>query len=354
MAEATAPTPAPSSTGVRKLILLAIVLVLGYGIYKSAGNSVPKTPDDVLVRMTRAMATVKTAEFAGNVSAKVEGAKNPLASIPGATTGDANKPFSFALAFSGTSAFDNWEKPQSKLKATLTSSELTSAAEIELTTVGEDKYFKLNTLPMLGKLDLSALTNMWVRMQSKPGAVSVTVSSTMSPETTEAVKNIISGGKYFQVTEDVGEEDLSGITTHHYKIGLNEAEVMRVIRAVSEKMNGKSPSIDDEKKMKSFFDRSEFTNGEVWVGTKDYYLYKLSGGVTIAPSETEKSSGSFTFALDLRNFNKPVTVDAPAGAKSMSEFMGGFISAMMGGVKLPAGMMGTSLPTSLPSSMMGR
>ena len=100
MAEAT--VPAPKKSGAGKIVLLVIVLLMGYGIYKAAGNAVPKTPDDVLVRMTRAMATVKTAEFAGNVSAKVEGAKNPLASIPGATTGDANKPFSFALAFSGT------------------------------------------------------------------------------------------------------------------------------------------------------------------------------------------------------------------------------------------------------------
>ena len=181
---------------------------------------------------------------------------------------------------------------------------------------------------------------MWVKLDAKKSTSTVVVAtSTMSEDTAEEVKDIISGGKYFQVSEDLGEESLGGISTHHYKVTLNEAEVMRVARAVSTEVNGKAPSITDEKKMNEFFARAEMSDAEVWVGTKDYYLYKTKFGVTVAKSDAEPSSGTIAVELELRNFNEKVTVEAPTGIKTMNEFMGAFGGAMLGGGGIPAGFM---------------
>ncbi len=343
MADATVATPGKKS-GVGKIVLLVVVLLIGYGIYKSAGNATPTTPEGVVDRMSRSMSGVESVEYAGKLTANIEGGKNPLASLPGAGATSADKPVAFSVAFSGTSEFGNWEKLQSGAKFTLTSPEFPNngSAEIELKNIGADTYFKFNTIPVLGKLNLSSLTNMWVQLDPKEGDDTTVpaTTSTMNEETADKVKDIISGGKYFQVTEDLGEESLGGITTRHYKVTLNEAEVMRVARAVSTEVNGKAPSIEDEKKMNEFFTRAEMTNGEIWVGTKDYYLYKTLFGVTIAKTDTEPSSGTIAVELDLRNFNEKVMVSAPTGAKTMNEFMGAFVGAMLGGGGgLPAGFM---------------
>ncbi|HRH23460.1 MAG TPA: hypothetical protein PK295_02425 [Candidatus Magasanikbacteria bacterium] len=341
MADATAAAPVKKS-GAGKIIVLVIVLLIGYGIYKSAGNATPTTPDGVVERMGSRMSEVESVEYAGTVTANIEGGKNPLASLTGGSAANANKPVAFSVAFAGTSEFGDWEKPESAIKLTLTSPEFPNngSAEIEFKNVGADKFFKFNTIPVLGKLNLSSLTNMWVKLDAKKSTSTVVVAtSTMSEDTAEEVKDIISGGKYFQVSEDLGEESLGGISTHHYKVTLNEAEVMRVARAVSTEVNGKAPSINDEKKMNEFFARAEMSDAEVWVGTKDYYLYKTKFGVTVAKSDAEPSSGTIAVELELRNFNEKVTVEAPTGAKTMNEFMGAFVGAMLGGGGMPAGFM---------------
>lgn len=343
MADATVAAPKKGAAG--KIVLVVIVLLVGYFVVKSVGSgAAPTTPEGVVNRMESSMADVESVEFAGTLTANIEGGKNPLARLPGTGTTNANKPVAFSVAFSGTSEFDDWEKAQSAVKFTLSSPEFPNngSAEIEFKNVGVDKYFKFNTIPVLGTLNLSALTNMWVKLDAKKttSTTVVTPSSTMSEDTAEAVKDIISGGKYFQVTEDLGEESLGGVSTRHYKVTLNEAEVMRVMREVSTEVNGKAPSINDEKKMSEFFARAELTNGEVWVGTKDYYLYKTVFGVTIVKTDTEPSSGTVAVELELRNFNEKVTVEAPTGVKTMNEFMGSFIGAMMGGGALPTSMMG--------------
>ncbi len=336
MAEATA---APKKSGAGKLILGLIVLLVVYFIYKSAGAATPKTPDDVVARMMRNMGSVETAEFAGTVSATIEGSKNPISTLNGGTAADAAKPVAFSLAFSGVSEFGNWEKPQSSIKFTLTSPEFPNngSAEIEFRTLGADKYFKLNTVPALGKLNLSALTNMWVHLDPKvlakpdAGTSSDVTSTTVDKDTTEKIKDIVRGAKVLQVTEDLGSEDIAGISTHRYKASVNEAEVMRAAREIAQVTKGKAMSIEEETKMIEFWTRTEITNVELWIGTNDFYLYRTSFNVDIVKTAKEPTSGKLTFDLQLRNFNKPVTVEAPTGPKSMLEFMTSFLGAMTGG-----------------------
>ncbi|MBP9732312.1 MAG: hypothetical protein KBD29_02545 [Candidatus Magasanikbacteria bacterium] len=342
MADATAVVPKNGPAG--KIILVVVVLLFGYFIVKSVGSgSAPTTPEGVIDRMARSMSGVESAEFAGTLTANIEGGENPLASFPGASAADADKPVAFSLAFSGTSEFGDWKKMQSDTKFVLTSPEFANngSAEIEFKNMGADRYFKFNTIPMLGQLNLTSLTNMWVKLDAKKTtttAVMVT-SSTMSEETAENVRDIVSGGSYFQVTEDLGEVSLGGISARHYKVTLNEAEVMRVVRAVNTEVNGKAPSIEEEKKMTEFFARAEMTNGEIWVGTKDYYLYKTSFGVTLAATEAKPTSGTIAVELELRNFNEKVVVEAPAAPKTMNEFMASFVGAMLGGGALPSNLM---------------
>ncbi len=332
---------APKKSGAGKIILVVVLLLIGYGIYKAAGNAVPKTPDDVVARAASSMAEVKTAEFAGTLSATIEGSKNPLASLTGTPT-DATQPVSFSVGVTGVSEFGNWEHPKSSLKIKLTSALFPNngSAELELRTIDIDKFLKLNTAPVLGSLNLSSITNMWVKVESKQGADTapvVTPSTTMTDAQADKVKSILRGSHILRVIEDMGEADVAGIKTHHYKVEVDEAEAMRVSREISEAVHGKAPSIEDEQKMTEFWSRTEIKNGQVWVGVSDYYIYRTSFDATVAKTDKQPSSGTLSLDLQLRNFNKPVTVEVPTGTKSMQEIMLQLLTS--GGLKLPTGMM---------------
>lgn len=339
MADVTA--AAPKKGGAGKIILVVILLLIGYGIYKAAGNATPKTPDDVVARAASSMSEVKTAEFAGSLTTNIEGSKNPLTSLTGAAA-DANEPVSFSVGITGVSEFGNWEHPKSSIKITLTSVLFPNngSAELELRTIDADKFLKLNSAPVLGSLNLSSITNMWVKIGTQPvaGAVAPTTpSTTMTDAQADKVKRIIRGSRILRVTEDMGEEDIAGIKTHHYRVEVDEAETMRVSREISEVVNDKTPSIEDEQKMTEFWARTEIKNGHVWVGVSDYYIYRTSFDAVVTKTDTEPSSGALSLDLRLRNFNKPVTVDVPTGTKSMEELM--LQLFMSGGAKLPTGMM---------------
>lgn len=345
MTESTVVTPKKS--GIGKIVLGIIVVLVVYFIYKSVGSATPKTPDQVVSRMIRTMGTARTAEFAGTLTANIEGSKNPLSSLMGGKKENEMKPVAFSLGFSGTAAFANWTKPQSSLKLTLTSPEFPNngSAEAEFMMVGSDKYFKFNAIPLLGTFDFSELNNMWVHVDPKglektvtEDAVTVT-STALSEEKMEKLKRIINSADILRVTEDVGQEDIAGIATYHYKVSVDEAEVMRTVREISQLVNGKAMSIDEEQKMTEFWTRTEIGNVQLWIGTTDYYLYRVSSDVTVAKTDKEPSSGKLSLDLQLRNFNNPITIEAPAGAKPMIEFMTKLFGVMTGGLKFPAELM---------------
>lgn len=344
--EAT-PTPAPvqgqkkSATG--KIVLGVIVLLIAFGIYKAAGgNKPPQNPDEVITRMMQNMSTVKTAEYAGALKAQLTNTKNPLSSLEdfGATPAQTSStaPVEFTAGFDGFLDTTNVAKPKAQVTLTLTTPDFTDgqSAEAEFRVLEDNKFFKLNKIPVLGKLNLSSLANIWVNLDTKalqdkfkPATTTVASTTPMTEENREKIRSIVTGAHIIQVAEDMGDEDVSGIATYHYKFTVNEGEVMRVAREVHMVTNGKALTIDEEKKMTSFWNGAEVKNGEIWIGKKDFRIYHVLFGLSGTEMGEKGSSGDFNFDVQMRNFNDPVTIEAPANASSLVDFVGQVFGILM-------------------------
>ncbi len=222
----TAPVQTSKNSPVGKVILGVIVVLIAFGIYKSAtGSRAPETPEGVMARMMQNMKGVTSAEFAGTVEGNIEGQKNPLASLESFTspseteTGDESKPMVFTLGLSGFADMTNVEKPKSNIKLTLSTPDFPTgqSAELEFRTLEENKYFKLNKVPTLGTLNLAALAGNWVNLDTKAlkeqfgsatSTENTTSTDTLSEDKKTRIKNIITSAQLFDITEDKGDSEV--------------------------------------------------------------------------------------------------------------------------------------------------
>jgi hypothetical protein len=71
------------------------------------------------------------------------------------------------------------------------------------------------------------------------------------------------------------------------------------------------------------FEGIESPEGEIWIGKRDLLPYKIIVNMTKKETEKSKTSGVTNLTLLLKNFNKPVQIDAPQESKSLEELFGG-------------------------------
>mgnify|MGYP000913292720 CR=1 FL=1 len=356
-APSSAPVQTTKNSMAGKIVLGIIGVVVVFGIYASAtGNRAPETPEGVVSRMMYAMKGVTSGEFAGTFDTDIQGAKNPLASLENFGQSESVEeaeavPMKATIGVSGQIHASNVEQVQTSVKVTLASPDFPEgqSGEVEFMMNGKDRYFKLNKIPMVGKLNLSSLTGNWVNLDtqalkeqfgSEESGEEVVSTTPMSDDSIERIKEVIVSGKILEVVEDMGDSSVGGVSVYHYKVSLNESEVMRVAREVHEITQGAPMSIEEEKKMTEFWANTEVENGQVWIGKKDFYLYGISFGMKTQNVGEEKSSGAIIADVQMRNFNKPVTIQPPQNSSSITDFVGqvfgiimaqSFSGSMMGG-----------------------
>lgn len=353
------PTPTPSlpqkNSTAGAVILGVIVLVFGFVIYKGVtGTAVPETPEGVVERMMYVMKDVKTGEFAGTLAADIEGVDNPLAGLenlgqvgaPAAEETGEPKKMALTIGLSGVADVTTPEQTKASVKISLASSDFPEgeSGEVEFITTEANNYFKLNKLPSFGGMNLKSLTGNWINLDTKAlkeqfgsdETPAPTVSTTpLSDDKQEQIKDIIAGAKILTVSEDKGDTSVAGVSVYHYGVSVNEAEVMRMVREISEITGGKAMTIEEEQKMVKFWANTDVENGSIMIGKKDFYLYGMSFDVKMDKTDEEPTSGTLTADLQMRNFNKPVTIQTPESPMTIADFMGQVIGAIIG-----AGMMG--------------
>lgn len=80
------------------------------------------------------------------------------------------------------------------------------------------------------------------------------------------------------------------------------------------------------KDIDKFFEKVGELSGELWIGKKDYLLYRFRGEKTFDLSqfkEGEKGTILIKLDIDLSKFNQPVKIEVPGEYKNLEEILGG-------------------------------
>lgn len=377
-------------------IVIAFILLSGAGAYAYLFDplGIFATPDKILSAGLKNFSQTKTLEsilkISGSVTTKtrVSPIPRPLPAgsqqtptEPAQNNNSSSQTYNYALTVNG--AFDTNESgnPKSSSSVKLTAENLpfeksTFNITLETRTINKILYFKIEDLSFLKEIlgptaDLSAWENIWIKfdftgflsrfssMPSKNQEDTQTRADeymSRANEINQKMRSAISGSRIIKITATLNPETIEGVNSYHYKFDVDKAALTDLFVKISEIQFEQSqqffqlfdnPAINDSKnidinKLKEDFAearrqsleknlaKTQFSNGEIWIAKKDKFISKVLINITI---DDDYAAATANIEMVARNFNKPVSIEAPADAKPLEEFIGPLFGGNFGGLQ---------------------
>ena len=318
----SAPSEEPKKSKKKIIMILSIVGtflflttgVLGYFYFFAS-------PQRVLLKMVMNVSNLTTFEYSGDIEGKanidqVLGASTSILGendfVEDTSTSEASNT---TVSFSGRTDISNIEQPE-----VLFSSNINSELMGEVTTIGLEVrliqdmlYLKVGGIEeLLGFFGLQALDNQWIELESSDVEDSVGVELDSDETSPEILDVLTENPEVIIITEKFSNDEIDGVGTYHYAYEIEKGILIQILRELS------SDSSTDPGE--SFQDVESIT-GEIWIGKKDYYPYKLTLNVKANGSEDAIASEGFDLTLFLKSFNQPVQIDVPSDVMTLEEVM---------------------------------
>jgi len=372
------PTPEKKSKSPLIFVLIFILIlfagftgILASRIWDPLWNPFRPNPEAVIAKAVKEMEKLKTFQqkFNGEIGISIlEDGRSPSKA-------------KINFKFSGSSKQDitQPEKPKADssfdLEISVTGEENIGAKFAiggKLVRIGEEAYLKLTKLPDLGpflpvSFDFSQIKDSWIKidqesiinLQKKLGEEygleveefskeRMEKEKKIQEELQEKIKEKLMGRKWFVVKKELPDERIDGIKVYHYVVSLNNAEIINLIPEIWKEVEkvmleetGMAPTTGEEEMkrgLKEFFEKIGELEGEIWIGKKDYLLYKFKGAKRIDLKKfDEYAKGEMAFSLELENsnFNQPVKIEAPSEYKTLDEVMLFFLGSVSSFLESP-------------------
>jgi len=333
-------------------IIILVLVGLGISLYTRAWdplwNPFRPEPEEVINEMAKKMTDVKTL--------------HSETKFDFLTKEDTKETFKMTMEFWSDSDTTDKENPKSagnfSLSLAIEGMQFLLAGESK--TIGKDSYLKLTTIPaspfleaylsQMG-IDLSQLKNQWIKIDeesTKNLLKSLGMETEMEEETEtkqkemiEKFQAILKDKKLYLARKEFPDTKIKNQKVYHYLVALNKEGVKKLIPELLKELikTGIFPQPPTEaewqefekefpKEFDKFFAKIGDIEGEIWIGKKDLYLYKIKGGKEIDLSKFEEGTkGKITVKLDTNfsNFNQPVKIETPKEYKTLEEILSPFL-----------------------------
>lgn len=353
----------------QKLIPVILVLVVGGFVGWMVFFREPN-PEDVVGRMMLAMDKVRSLHYEAAVEGTADLSNLPIQSeSPLTLFTPQEKEIMVNLLIRGDYSETDSGEPSSSA-STLEFNITTPGAPAALAAVTLDMRYadKVSYLALTDvtsaflPIDVAAVRNKWYKFEGQKALEefearkeAVTLeeapSTGFDAEKVKAINDLTARTDFFEVTERLGDEEVGGIISRHYKVKLNLAATRSFIHEVAVIVDAE---ITDQNRMgldRLMEELQDFT-GELWIGRRDNLLYRMKWtlpfSITVEENEVPVTVLGTT---NLSKFDEPVTVEAPAGAEDVQKFLEDLLGGLLGGF-LPGGLpnAGEREPPALPGA----
>jgi hypothetical protein len=335
------PTPITSSTNFKKLWfvvggLIGALLLMGGGAFAYFGYY--QSPDRILRTMLANLSKAKTLEYESDI--RIEGSTSlPSApsfdsqsSLRGTATKARTSVYTVRLTGSSDISDPNSTKNHSVISLSTDSSVMgVSDFGVEFISMGKDNYVKAveiaSTSPATSML--SSYENRWIKIDVESLAAQFGVSQSQSskatapnPDQIERKKETFRNADFFAVTKTLPGEKMNGVDTYHYRFIIDRDKLRALLHEFSKIDSGKEMSESERSELDSRLSSVTTMEGEVWVGKWDRFPYKLLVNLEAKDALGQSSNtGKATLTFSFKNFNKPVTIEAPADVITIEELL---------------------------------
>lgn len=123
---------------------------------------------------------------------------------------------------------------------------------------------------------------------------------------------------FLRVEERLKSETLGGVSTHHYKVRPEMLFFKDYFIRVQTARLGRELTNKERLLVDTFFANVAAEDGELWIGKRDYFLYRMRLRFRFDDGSRE---GVLSVTADFSRFNEPAAIEAPAGARDVSEIL---------------------------------
>jgi hypothetical protein len=328
--------------------LLFIILIIGALISGSALGYFyyfQESPEKIVEKMVANLMALKTLEYQGDVkiTAIIPDLMTNNESVKSVQKTSIKEPINFFVNFSGKTDITDSNNPKISLSINLKSDiskTLTKSVKQEVTAgwdyifLNKIHYIKFTTLPNLGFIDLGFLSNQWIKIDTEAiqknfgdiislneKAKNIQEQTNLTADKLDKLKQIIKETKAIKLTKKLGSEKIEGVNTWHYKFSFDKDAFKKLIVNFIEIVDNKVLSNEDLKQLDESLRSLDNFNGEIWIGKKDYLPYKIFFENEIKDSNQPDLSGKIVMTFLMKNYNKPIQINAPSQTKNIEEIM---------------------------------
>ena len=225
------------------------------------------------------------------------------------------------------------------------------SSSVSIAVIGDVSYFKINNITIPAGysyypgLDISKIKGNWFKIDqdsikalfpAEAGqAAIVNIPQMYNSELTKQIQDLLLAPNILSVDKQLNDQVISGQDTYHYSVTISKAKLKDLMtKLIAMGMQAQSGSISMllntvQAFANIFADAIGDINMEMWIGKNDYMLYQIKLGKIIDSSKILEASGAgaligannmqieVKFNLTNSNFNKPITVQAPANAQKI-------------------------------------
>ncbi len=222
-------------------------------------------------------------------------------------------------------------------------------SSVSMSTIGGVSYFKINSITIpdtfsYSGLDVSKITGNWFKLdqdsievlsQAETGQVGIlNTLPTNSSDLAKKIQGLILTENMFSVDKQLNDEVINGQNAYHYSVKISQAKIGDLLNNIINLQTQSSGSTVDSSGLlvqnlvqafiNTFVQAIGDVNLEIWIGKKDYMLYRVKVEKTIDLSRAIPSASTqLEVKINLNNssFNKPITVQAPEDAQKIESII---------------------------------
>jgi len=225
------------------------------------------------------------------------------------------------------------ENPKSKadLEIGLSLEGMDMSLKAEFISSKEKAYYKIVIIPapitaFLGAfgLDISKMENQWIEVDVKEISGMSEEETAENEKMLEEISELFEEKEFLKIKEKFPDDKIENKKVYHFLVSLNVEVIEDLLPDLFDILSkydeyGVFSEINKEEFIKNFRESSgkiEEMDFELWIGTKDYLLYRFKMEEEIT---TEGETAKVTVNCDLSDFNQKMDIEIPENAKSLEE-----------------------------------
>lgn len=324
---------------------LTLLVFVGGGSFAYISYVKIPSPQIALQKMMSALGQITTLEY--KVQASTEGATctdmqySFLGEGEAMSVCNSKKPFSNTTTISGVADITSFENPMHQLtlvsENTLQNEEGVSekaSIQVDLISVQKALYIKVSNLvfPLASFFDTTLFINKWISFdiaglqKQYLGTDSSTNTRPISTDKVERIKEAFLNANLLSVV-DATQDVFEGNDVYKYTFEINQEQqkefIMQVYSILYEGVNGADGEISQEniEAISESVKNLGVIEGELWLSKKDFLPYKIVLNPDVVMYDGVFEVTSANTVLEFKNYNVPISIQAPASTMSFNEVM---------------------------------